>query len=161
MKFNKYQVSIFSSLGLILFGAMIWIVTPLCVRFADTYSMGVDWLNSYFMPRSMAVLLIVTAGANILLSVAQIYLSRKKQIAAPVQEKLEGKDEWRVIGFVLLFTVYFLLLKYTNFMVSSVAASFASLALLKDKKPLHYGIAAVFVMVVFLVFKYVLYVKLP
>jgi hypothetical protein len=57
--------------------------------------------------------------------------------------------------------VYALLMKPVGFIISTVLATTAILLVLKVKKPLSYLIVYAFSAVIFLVFKYVLYVRLP
>ena len=70
-------------------------------------------------------------------------------------------DELRVLIVAGLFFIYYLLLKFIPFIAASTIIVCAVLLLMKETKILHYVIAIAFVIVVFLVFKYVLYVKLP
>ena len=158
---NKYQTSIASSLALILFGTVIWIAVPYCIRQANMYSMGVTWLDSYFVPRFLVGLLMVSSLANIAMCWVQIRLMKKKRKKIPDNQAVSWSDELRVIAMMLIFIAYCVLLKYTGFIISSSVAVFASLTLMKSLKIWHYVVGFIFVVAVYLIFRNVLYVMLP
>ncbi len=118
--------------------------------------------DSRFFPRVIAVAIMaisVLMFANNLLK--HIHEIRSEKPNEAPKSSVGWIDERRAFILFGIIAVYALLMKPVGFIISTVLATTAILLVLKVKKPLSYLIVYAFSAVIFLVFKYVLYVRLP
>lgn len=158
---NKYKLNICVSIFFILFGIIVWVAVPYCIRFSDTYSMGNKILTSYFIPRVLVILLILNSAINIVINGLVLKKAKQKGFTMPCYPKFNWRKEYKALIFAMIMLIYALLLDYVGFMVSSILCSFCLLAFMRTKKAVHYVIVVCFIMVIYFVFTNVLYVRLP
>ncbi|MBS6643056.1 MAG: tripartite tricarboxylate transporter TctB family protein [Clostridiaceae bacterium] len=158
---NQYKTNIVTSVFFIIFGIAVWNAVPYCIRYADTYSMGNELLTSYFMPRVLVVILVFNSAVNLLINLTHYLRTRKNGSAMPAYAGMAWAKEKHVLVFAVIMLVYAAALTRLGFILSSAICCSALLLYVRDKKPLHYAIVIAFIMVMYLVFTRVLYVKLP
>lgn len=130
------------------FALALWFAIPLQV---------IDYSNkmikSDFLPKLIAII-IFACGVWLIV----------QAIRKPEKDKtieFELKREGRVVIYMAALLLYMFLFERIGFFFSSELLALFTLAFIKDKKPLHYGIVAVYVAVIFFVFKYALGVPFP
>lgn len=158
---NQYKTNIVTSAFFIAFGIAVWYAVPYCIRYADTYSMGNELLTSYFMPRVLVVILVFNSGINLLINLIHYARARKNSRPMPEYAGVTWAKEKHVLAFAAIMFVYAAALTHVGFLISSAVCCCALLIYVRDKKPLHYAIALAFILMMYLVFTRVLYVKLP
>ena len=142
-----------------LVGIAVWIVTDVTIR---SEGRGLFHTDARLFPHFISFSVTVISIAWLVRAIADYRAAKNRMNEA------EGNGEaadWaaliRVGMFVILFFVYVQLIKPLGFVWSSLLAAEAALVILREKKPLLYVVVGGCVLLLYVVFQYLLKVRLP
>jgi hypothetical protein len=117
-------------------------------------SYGFD-VGPLFVPKGMAISMIVLSSLLILKSMG------KKEFWQELKDFRLSKPSLEIPGVILLITGWVIGLFYLDYLVVTVPFSVLSLLLFQTKKKSSYLIAILFVLILFVIFRFLLNVRLP
>jgi hypothetical protein len=144
------------------FSIFIWIIVPFEISDSKHFALG-----PRFFPRVISLILgLVSLGF-----VISTYFKHKKEMgrnSAAAKENVKAEagkrisfDELRAVLVFACMLIYALLMPIIGFVISSILTAGIILFILGGRKWYYYGIVALSVLLIFYVFKYLLYVQLP
>jgi len=137
-------------------GIFIWFAIPYQIK-----EPGITTIGPRFFPRTISIMLMIASIALVL----ETFLKSKKNIDNNKikEEKFELnlKEEVRVILLFFSMIAYAFLLPILGFILSSIFIMGVDLFLLKVRKWYFYLILIVLVLLIYYIFKNLLYVQLP
>jgi hypothetical protein len=116
-----------------------------------------NYLGAAFFPRLIAVVLILFSSMLISSGLKQM---KKQQENESSPSLFSWKMLQRPVKVIVLLLVYYILLNYTGFCITSTLLFWSILFMIKAKRS-YYLIAPVFVGIVFAIFRYLFLVQLP
>lgn len=150
MKQIKLKKNLSSGIIGTLFGAVMLIVIPYCIKVK--ISLVSSGIGPDYLPRLIAILMIC---CGIGLVFQSLVLKKDEEVV------IEFGKEGHALLFATAMIIYVILLPIIGFVFSSVLFACASLFLMECKKPMYYLSTVLLVLVIFVAFKYGLSVALP
>lgn len=141
-----------------LFGVAVWVATDKTVR-GD--GLGLFHTDARLFPHFIAFMIVGVSLAWLAKSLWSLRAPRETPDAAPERPPIDWGAAGRVFLFILLFFAYVLALRPLGFILSSLLAGQAALVILRERRPAIYVSVAGCALLLYVVFQYLLRVRLP
>jgi len=144
----RYKDNLTAGILSIIFGIVLYLLIPIQIKAEASSTYGI---TSRSIPYALSVLVMI-CGAGLII---QSLLLKNDEV-----KELEVGKELKGFLYMMLLLGYGIGVS-KNFMVSTIILGTATLAFVRCRKPLYYGIAAAVVVLIYYIFTQLLHVRLP
>lgn len=147
----KIKQDLVGAITFLILGLVIWFLIPSQIKLTNQ-----DMINSQTFPRLIIGLMIICSAYLVVIEVIKII---KKQ---PVKEAIiDLKQEGKSILMILMLVIYWVMLHWLPFMITSLIFAGGMLLFFKCKNWKYYAIVGTTIIAITVMFQNVLSVKLP